>query len=64
MEWISVKDRLPDIADFVLGRVKQKGYNAYFETVMLCRWNFWADHHGDRVNVTHWMPLPEPPKEA
>lgn len=55
--WISVKDRLPEI----------------YETVIIWRsdchkatigWNFqpgWSVPKG--VEVTHWMPLPEPPKE-
>ena len=23
----------------------------------------WSDEYGNTYNVTHWMPLPEPPKE-
>lgn len=55
--WISVKDRLPKDHEIVLTALKKDkdGYchiqaNPYFK-------EFW-----DTVKVTHWMPLPEPPK--
>lgn len=54
-EWISVKDRLPDkggryiVHDLTLG---VQGY--YYHPDVYCpAWK----------TVTHWMPLPEPPKE-
>lgn len=55
-EWISVKDRLPEKNTTVLastdnGIVFQRLY-AYDG------WDLWE---GNEVNVTHWMPLPEPP---
>lgn len=59
--WISVKDRMPRESDPVL--VWGNGFievGWYGET--LGRWmseNF--DY--DEGEVTHWMPLPEPPKE-
>lgn len=74
MEWISVKDKLPEI----------KGNGRYAQTVVIAcydgdtvipmiyerttvrgeaveRWKFYWDRIAD-VKVTHWMPLPEPPK--
>ena len=56
-EWISVKDRLPDCADTVLA-VDRDGImsTAYYV-------GYW--HGGgdlDEYAVTHWMPLPQPPK--
>lgn len=70
MNWISVKDKLP-----------QKGENG-FPTVIVytkvgevavgfldCRSHeWWVLHDYDACaefssDVTHWMPLPEPPKE-
>jgi hypothetical protein len=58
MEWISVKDRFPKtpIDVLVFNGDTQVGY---FHK------GFWRDFHGERniKNVTHWMPLPEPPKE-
>lgn len=68
MEWISVKDRMPKIGERVLV------YDTFWRDVyILClmqnvndgniRWynrdTGW--YVGD--DVTHWMPLPEPPKE-
>lgn len=62
MEWISIEDRLPKAYEVVLVLTT---YNRHHE----------AHHHGEEVprwedclcqplsGVTHWMPLPEPPKE-
>lgn len=61
--WISVKDRLPESFERVIvfrkaGKgeiiVEQGQYDV----------NGWWRVYGTRTkNVTHWMPLPEPPKE-
>lgn len=61
-EWISVKDKLPDDGKEVLfsdgSSIMVGWYNADEE--------FWeltdADMIVYAVDVTHWMPLPEPPK--
>lgn len=62
MEWIKCSDRLPKAYEVVLVLTKN---NRHYE----------AHHHGEKIsewedtecrpllNVTHWMPLPEPPKE-
>lgn len=57
MEWISVKDRLPEEDTWVLVYSRQGRYT-----------NLKVDYiHGGKwfhsFYVTHWMPLPEPPKE-
>lgn len=51
--WISVKDRLPEYGRYVLV------YSADddFMTVE-------ARHHFGLFQITHWMPLPEPPREV
>lgn len=74
MEWISVKDMLPEDDARVHGkkRLKVLCYNGrcirtetrqknddYFVKLGYPRW-FWGKSKND---VTHWMPLPEPPKE-
>ncbi len=70
--WISVNDRMPESEDFVLviasGNPKSNItlQNAYElaeyskeEGWIFEGWLEWED-----ANVTHWMPLPEPPKEV
>ena len=79
-EWISVKDRLPEVGDSYLVVVKykydhEKEYNydtdvatyypydnpsAYIDE----RWDTYNDwDEGQQyLHITHWMPLPEPPK--
>ena len=62
-EWISVQDRLPEINTYVL--IVYAGYSmfvAYRDNSEgdLC---FRGDDGNPLYNITHWMPLPEPPKE-
>jgi|GEM_PF-3400668 len=56
-EWISVKDRLPEIGVMVLVH-RLEGYYSVDQYRQL---------HGEirsfMYNVTHWMPLPSPPKQ-
>jgi hypothetical protein len=65
-EWISVKDRLPDEYEPVLVYDPDVGHG---QCVMYACWSvdgwkteFDFDHHEDH-GITHWMPLPTPPKE-
>lgn len=63
MKWISVKDRLPEQGVFVLAYRpdacfdKQKVTKLNRFRVAGAEWSF-----GGIEMVTHWMPLPEPPK--
>ena len=55
-QWIPVTERLPKEQETVLTWGEQD--------IILLNWrhdNKWCDCLGD---VTHWMPLPEPPKEG
>ncbi len=60
-EWISVKDeRKPKAGEDVLVVVFD-GYDTYTDTDCLMRdgkWCFETENH----KVTHWQPMPQPPK--
>ncbi|MBR3922913.1 MAG: DUF551 domain-containing protein [Kiritimatiellae bacterium] len=60
-KWISVKERLPEVEADILAYIGEGGF-------VVC----WMTHDGywqcpaylmDKDDVTHWQPLPEPPKE-
>ena len=62
-EWISVKDRLPEIGRSVIAynapakcaaEAMYKGEGRFLQF----RWSARLQEH----EVTHWMPLPQPPK--
>lgn len=57
-EWISVKDRLPEDAVRVGVCVKSERSSMTMDTDRMLHgiWVRWGR------DVTHWMPLPEPPK--
>lgn len=68
--WISVNDRLPPNNKLVLtyanGDIKILTYVVVDDSDNYGHW--WADEYGDfhseiaDGDVTHWMPLPPPPK--
>ena len=64
MEWISVRDRLPENDTRVLAYCKDHCIHD-----MKWSWvdNAWYDKGSASVYledfVTHWLPMPEPPKE-
>lgn len=69
MEWISVDDRLPFTDEVVLccdifshfislGKIVEQDEDEFRFELMYCE-NFEIDS-----SPTHWMPLPEPPKET
>ena len=60
-KWISVKEQLPEVEADILAYIGEGSF-------VVC----WMTHDGywqcpaylmDKDDVTHWMPLPEPPKE-
>lgn len=79
-KWISVEERLPeDLFDFYLIALKEKypyeeNWRHHVDIAKLefegCgyldgRWDTYNDwDEGQEIHVTHWMPLPEPPKEV
>jgi len=71
-QWISVKDRLPEIGQAVncYGRAAYESGSSVIPAWYIHKWNQWQSCEGDGCggggylfDVTHWMPLPEPPKE-
>lgn len=63
-EWISVDDKLPEFCVSVLARCF---YHGKWKT-LVCHTSkenageWYTDEVCQWVKVTHWMPLPEPPK--
>ena len=67
-EWVSVDDRLPEEGEYVLCVLKGFNYGGKIQTCKFVP----ADKFKDKPyfehfrngfpSVTHWMPLPEPPK--
>jgi hypothetical protein len=62
--WISVNDRLPEIdGEYIVSNGSMVGV-AYYENIgieyQFHREDYDSFYHND---VTHWQPLPKPPKE-
>lgn len=59
MEWISVEERLPEDHGYVV--VVHDGFSmvGWYAT----RDEVWRSASMVPLKPTHWMPLPEPPKE-
>lgn len=64
-EWISVKDRLPEPGRYVACIAKRNPFSRFMPMVARIEKNGWANPITEQYisEVTHWMPLPEPPKE-
>ena len=63
-QWISAKERLPDVMKEVIVCDKTPNGIRYVTTAFMMEdCAFWNDC-GKLYEVTHWMPLPEPPKEV
>lgn len=67
-KWISVKDRLPEIRHVVLAFSPHHGNIWALSLHEDGFWYYWMDasRKYDPLwmgPITHWMPLPEPPKE-
>ena len=55
-DWISVKEQLPEEDGCYLVAVKNDHQRRYSKTAWFSHDSWFA-----RQDVTHWMPLPEPP---
>ena len=61
-QWISVKERLPDNDDYYLTYTTEYTCEVYRydgDGEWVTAWDDTENH-----DITHWMPLPEPPKEV
>ena len=72
-KWISVKDKLPEDNQMVIGYTPVDGYmfvgyltHSKWGDILEEKWHIITAMRSDRritKRVTHWMPLPELPKE-
>lgn len=64
-EWISVKDRLPEEKVNCIVHYKHAYYdNDDYWAIGICFYDGDKFQLNSAYKVTHWMPLPEPPKGA
>ena len=63
-EWISVKDRLPEAGGYVVCIAKRNPFSRFIPIVARIEKNGWVNPITEQYisEVTHWMPLPKPPK--
>ena len=61
-EWISVEDRLPDDNDRVIAFSPNEPETSGYKYCVMWGWSVKASlkHRG----ITHWMDMPQPPKEV
>ena len=62
MEWISVKDKLPDENLMVLILTENQPIVRYAITSYDKSLDIFVDYDDYSFSATHWMLLPEPPK--
>lgn len=65
-EWISVKDKLPEVGRYVVCIAKRNPFSRFMPMVARIEKNGWVNPITDQYisEVTHWMPLPEQQKES
>lgn len=67
-EWISVEERLPEMGKDVLCYCEfgiSKGMTVagrFYANETVIRWMSFETEDNTKYRITHWMPLPEPPK--
>ena len=63
-QWISVKDRLPEAGGYVVCIARRNPFSRFMPMVARVEKNGWVNPITEQYisEVTHWMPLPEPPK--
>ena len=63
-EWVSVDDELPEVGGYVVCIAKRNPFSRFMPMVARIEKNGWVNPITEQYisEVTHWMPLPEPPK--
>ena len=63
-EWISVKERLPEVGGYVVCIAKRNPFSRFMPMVARIKKNGWANPITEQYisEVTHWMPIPQPQK--
>lgn len=63
-DWISVYDELPEVGGYVVCIAKRNPFSRFMPMVARIEKNGWVNPITEQYisDVTHWMPLPEPPK--
>ena len=63
-EWISVEDELPEVGGYVVCIAKRNPFSRFMPMVARIEKNGWVNPMTEQYisEVTHWMPIPEPPK--
>ena len=63
-EWIPVKDRLPEAGEYVVCIAKRNPFSRFMPMVARIEKNGWVNPITEQYisEVTHWMPISQPPK--
>lgn len=63
-EWIPAKDRLPESGEYVVCIAKRNPFSRFMPMVARIEKNGWVNPITEQYisEVTHWMPIPQPPK--
>jgi Protein of unknown function (DUF551) len=66
-EWIGVKDRFPPVKEMIIFTDGNDSYCGQYEDTLSGKYlwviaDTWKEDSNILENITHWMPLPEPPK--
>lgn len=63
-EWISVDDELPEVGGYVVCIAKRNPFSRFMPMVARIEKNGWVNPITEQyiLEVTNWMPLPDPPK--
>ena len=63
-EWVSVDDRLPEVGGYVVCIGKRNPFSRFMPMVARIEKNGWVNPITEQYisEVTHWIPMPQPPK--